>query len=249
MNCYNNLAFYCDKLISEDIDYRDFGNRIISLCNSSIDYNSYLDLACGTGNLTEVISPYFKDIWAVDISIDMLSQAESKLRKLNKKINFICEDICKVNLYKQFDLITCCLDSVNYILEEEEIKSFFKNVYNHLKDNGLFIFDINSYYKLSEVMGNNTFTYDDESLAYIWNNYFHKDILEMDIIFFIREGQVYKRFDENHTERAYKEEFIENIINEQGFYIVEKNDSYSIKEVNKHTERIVYTLKKLERKD
>jgi SAM-dependent methyltransferase len=65
-------------------------------------------------------------------------------------------------LNHKFDLITCILDSTNYILSEEDLENYFKSVYKHLKDNGLFIFDINSYYKLTEILGNNTYNFDNE---------------------------------------------------------------------------------------
>ena len=197
-----------------------------------------------SGNLTIEIANSFKNIWAVDLSSDMLSQAEKKMREELIKAKFVCQDICLLNLNNKFNLITCCLDSSNYILEEENFKKYLLGVYNLLQNDGLFIFDLNSYYKLTTVLGNNIYNYDSDDVVYIWENYLENDTVEMNLTFFVKEGQVYRRFDEMHLERAYKEEYVESLIKEIGFKIIKKMDSYEDKAVNDKTERICYVLKK-----
>ena len=245
MDCYKEFAHIYDELINSDIDYRTWASNILCICKENgIDMDSYLDLACGTGNLTIEIASGFKDIWAVDLSSEMLSEAEQKMRAAKLKARFICKDICELNLNNTFNLITCCLDSTNYILEEKKIIKYLLDVYSLLKPDGLFIFDINSYYKLTNILGNNVFNYDSDDVVYIWENYLENDIVDMNLTFFVREGQVYRRFDEHHLERAYKEEYIENILNKVGFKIVRKIDNYEDKVVSENTERICYVLKR-----
>ena len=245
MDCYKEFAHIYDELINSDIDYRTWASNILCICKENgIDMDSYLDLACGTGNLTIEIASEFKDIWAVDLSSEMLSEAEQKMRAAKLKARFICQDICELNLNNTFNLITCCLDSTNYILEEKKIIKYLLDVYSLLKPDGLFIFDINSYYKLTNILGNNVFNYDSDDVVYIWENYLENDIVDMNLTFFVKEGQVYRRFDEHHLERAYKEEYIENILNKVGFKIVRKIDNYEDKVVSENTERICYVLKR-----
>jgi SAM-dependent methyltransferase len=174
----------------------------------------------------------------------MLTEAEGKLRSAGIKAKLVCQDICSLKLNSKFDLITCCLDSTNYITEDEDIKLYFKGVYDHLKDNGLFIFDINSYNKLTEVLGNNTFTFDNEEVVYIWENFLEDDIVSMNLTFFVKEENNYRRFDEEHSERAYKEEYLDKIIKETGFSIIEKLNNYESIAIDKDCERIVYVLRK-----
>ena len=245
MDCYKEFAHIYDELINSDIDYSAWALKILGICSEyNIDRDSYLDLACGTGNLTIEIANEFRHIWAVDLSCDMLCEAEKKIRDAGIKAKFLCQDICELNLNNTFDLITCCLDSSNYILEEKNFKKYLLGVYDLLKDDGLFIFDINSYYKLTKVLGNNTYNFDSDDLVYIWENYLENDIVEMSLTFFAKEGQVYRRFDEQHIERAYKEEYIENVIKEVGLEIIKKMDNYEDKMVCENTERICYVLKK-----
>ncbi|MBU3181469.1 class I SAM-dependent DNA methyltransferase [Clostridium psychrophilum] len=245
MDCYKEFARIYDELINSDIDYKTWAANILCICKEyNLDMESYLDLACGTGNLTIEIANEFKYIWAVDLSSDMLSQAEKKMREALIKANFVCQNIYELNLNNTFNLITCCLDSSNYILEEENFEKYLLGTYSLLRDNGLFVFDINSYYKLTNVLGNNTYTYDSDDVVYIWENYLENNIVEMNLTFFVKEGQVYRRFDEMHSERAYTQEYIENTIKKIGFKIIKKSDSYENKVVSDNTERICYVLQK-----
>lgn len=243
MSCYKDFAKIYDQLINCDIDYKAWSELILSVCQEkSINYFDYLDLACGTGNMAEQISKKFKNTWLVDLSNEMLSEAESKLRDMGVKAKYVCQDIKNLNLNKKFDLITCCLDSTNYILKEMDLVNYFENVKSHLKENGIFVFDVNSYYKLTDILGNNVYNYDDEDVTYIWENSLNNEIVDMFLTFFVREGDFYRRFDEEHSERAYKEETIDKIIEDTGFNTIYKFDNYELKSVSEKTERIAYVV-------
>ncbi|MBI6874603.1 class I SAM-dependent DNA methyltransferase [Clostridium aciditolerans] len=245
MECYKEFAHIYDELINSDINYKEWASQILKICDElKVNRKDYLDLACGTGNITGEIVSEFNNTWAVDLSYDMLTEAETKLRGNRNNIKFVCQDITELNLNRKFDLVTCCLDSTNYILEDSSLKEYFSSVLNHLKDEGIFIFDINSYYKLTEVLGNNVYNYDDENVTYIWQNSLEDDIVDMYLTFFVKQGELYKRFDEQHSERAYRCEEIETILKEIGFEIVMKMNNYEDRDIEDITERIVYVVKK-----
>ncbi len=246
MGSYENLAYIYDKLIFEDIDYDIITSFILKVLEDhNIKRDKYLDVACGTGTMVEKMYKFFQEVWAVDYSLDMLSAAEQKLRDKKVSYKLINQNMIELELYEKFDLITCILDAVNYIDDSDDIEKFFKRVHEHLEDEGAFIFDINSYYKLSEVLGNNTFIYDTEELFYSWENEFDEDTLYMYLNFFLKEGGVYKRFQEEHRERAYKEAFIEEALKIAGFKIIGKTEDYRYcKSVTEVSERLVYIVKK-----
>lgn len=142
-------------------------------------------------------------------------------------------------------MITCVLDSTNYLLEEEEVLDYFIGVKNHLKDNGIFVFDINSFYKITEVLGNNIYTYSEENIFYTWENTLDEDnVVNMFLTFFVKQGEYYKRFEEEHYERAYSEEKIEELLEKAGLNVLHKYDGYSDAEVNEKSERILYVVNK-----
>lgn len=243
---YGEFAKIYDELINEDIDYDIMVNRIIEICKeNNIEFSDYLDVACGTGNVTVRLSKYFKDIYAVDLSEDMLREAFNKLKENRIKGKIICQDMTELELNKKFDVITSVLDSTNYITNINDLEKYFISVKKHMKDNGIFIFDINSYYKLSEILGNNIYTYSEEDVFYTWENVFEDNMVSMFLTFFVKQGELYERFEEEHLERAYHEEEIESVLEKCGLDIIGKFDGYTNNIVQANCERIVYVVKKL----
>ena len=242
---YGEFAKIYDELINEDINYDNMVKRILEICiENNINFDDYLDVACGTGNVTVRIAKYFNDIYGVDLSEDMLREAFDKFKSNKIKGKIICQDMTELCLNRKFDLITSVLDSTNYITEIEGLEEYFLSVSKHMKDNGLFIFDINSYYKLSEILGNNIYTYSEEDVFYTWENSFEDELLSMFLTFFVKNGDLYERFEEEHFERAYKEEEIEKYLENSNLQIIGKFDGYSKNYVQANSERIVYVVKK-----
>lgn len=242
---YGEFAKIYDELINEDINYDEMVKRILDICNlHNLELNDYLDIACGTGNITIRIAKYFKNIYGVDLSEDMLREAFDKFKKEKIKGKIICQDMTELSLNREFDLITSVLDSTNYITDINGLQEYFKGVYNHLKSNGLFIFDVNSYYKLSEILGNNIYTYSEEEVFYTWENVFEEDLLSMFLTFFVKKGELYERFEEEHLERAYTEEQLEKELEKANLEVIAKFDGYTENYVQANTERIVYVVKK-----
>ena len=243
---YGEFAKIYDDLINEDINYDNMVSRIIEICNEhNIECKDYLDVACGTGNVTVRLAKYFKDVYAVDLSEDMLREAFNKFKENRIKGRIICQDMTEMQLNRKFDLITSVLDSTNYITDEDDLKKYFSSVKEHLKDDGIFIFDVNSYYKLSEILGNNIYTYSEEDVFYIWENVFEDDMVSMFLTFFVKQGELYERFEQEHFERAYKEEELESALSNCGLEIINKFDGYSNNKVQASSERIVYVVKKI----
>lgn len=242
---YGEFAKIYDELINEDINYDKMVNRIIEVCKKyDVDFINYLDVACGTGNVTVRLAKYFKENYAVDLSEDMLREAFEKFKDNRIRCKVICQDMAELSLNKKFNLITSVLDSTNYIIEEDQLRNYFEGVKEHLNDDGIFIFDINSYYKLSQILGNNIYTYSEEEVFYTWENTFEDDLLSMFLTFFVKQGELYERFEEEHLERAYKEVYLERILEEVALKVLEKFEGYSDKTVSDNSERIMYIVKK-----
>lgn len=242
---YGEFARIYDELINEDINYDEMVERILEICNSyNVELNDYLDIACGTGNVTIRVAKHFKNIYGVDLSEDMLREAFDKFKEARIKGKIICQDMTELSLNKEFDLITSVLDSTNYITDLNDLRNYFKGVHTHLKSNGLFIFDVNSYYKLSEILGNNIYTYSEEEVFYTWENVFEDNLLSMFLTFFVKKGELYERFEEEHLERAYTEQELEKELENANLEVLAKFDGYTENYVQANTERIVYVIKK-----
>jgi predicted TPR repeat methyltransferase len=143
-------------------------------------------------------------------------------------------------------VVSAC-DGINYLITPEKVKQAFLNVYKSLKAGGIFIFDISTAYKL-KAMDGQLYSEDTDEVTYIWRNSFEGDVISMDIAFFVREeDENYFRFDENHLQRAHKQEEIEEWLKECGFDIISVTDNYTDSPVKEDTLRITFCAKRKER--
>lgn len=242
---YTYISQVYDQMI--EIDYSKWGNFIKNyFIENKVDIKnkSCLELACGTGNMTLELKKLGFSVTAVDISEDMLGIAEEKIRQKNYNVNFINGDMTDINFNKRFDNVFAFCDGYNYILEEEDILKSFNMVYNHLVDGGSFIFDISTKNKLINIIGNESFTLNREDLCYIWDNYYEKDLIEMYISFFVKEGELYRRFDEVHFQKAYEIDYIKRALENIGFESVKIYNDYESLPVEESSLRAVFIAKK-----
>lgn len=241
MESYHQFSQIYDELIREDIDYQKMADFI----KSYIPKNSYyLDLGTGTGNLAVLISPIFKETYLVDLSTDMLTMASSKFQEKSIPHQAFAVSMIDINFPVKFDLITSSTDSINYLIQEDEVKNLFKKVYNHLKQNGVFIFDLNSPYKIKEILGNNDYIYNGEDLLYTWQNTLDGDVVEMDLNFFVRNQNYYERFEEMHYERSYELGEIRDWLKEANLELVSVHPGYEEGPILTNTERFVFIARK-----
>ena len=240
MDAYNKFASIYDQLMM-DFNYEDWFNYIKEIFGK-FDKNpkNILEMACGTGNLSYYLAKERYNLTCFDLSSDMLSRAYEKLRRF-KNVKLMNQNMINFNINQSFDCIISICDSINYITEKEDLLKTFKNVWNHLENDGIFIFDINSYYKLKYVIGNNTFIEDQEDVFYTWQNYYdlNKDICEFYLTFFFSEdGESFERFDEEHKEKAYNTTEILALLKEAGFKDINYYSAFGFEEPTEKTERI-----------
>ncbi|WP_025642657.1 class I SAM-dependent DNA methyltransferase [Schnuerera ultunensis] len=237
---YKDFAFLYDRLMV-DIDYEKWYLYIKNILGRfGKNPKSILEMACGTGNLSYYFAKDGFDLTCFDLSSDMLSIAYNKLRKF-KNVTILNQNMLDFHINKKFDGVFSICDSINYVADRDELLKTFKNVKKHLTNEGIFIFDINSYYKLKEIIGNNTFIEDKEDLFYIWQNYFDEknNISEFYLTFFVREEKgYYRRFDEEHMEKAYKIDEIAELLELAGFSQVHYYDCFTFDNPCIKSERI-----------
>ena len=100
-----------------------------------------LDLGCGTGNMTELLAKEGYDMIGVDNSEDMLEIASEKREKSGLNILYLLQDMREFELYGTVKAVVSICDSINYILEEDDLREVFSLVNNYLDPKGMFIFD------------------------------------------------------------------------------------------------------------
>ena len=136
--------------------------------------NLVVDLGCGTGTLTELLAGKGYDMIGVDNSQEMLEAALFKKQESQSEILYLCQDMRELNLYSTVGTVISVCDSVNYLLEDEDVEKTFSLVNNYLYPGGLFIFDFNTVYKYGQVIGDATIAENREDCSFIWENYYHE---------------------------------------------------------------------------
>ncbi|MBF7097737.1 class I SAM-dependent DNA methyltransferase [Alkalibacter mobilis] len=249
---YKKLSEVYDNLIKEDIDYDLFIDWIISkIKRSKFEVKSILEIGCGTGNITIPLGQKGYKMTGVDISDEMLSVADAKAFEVGIEVRWINSDIVDLDMDSKFECVISTMDTFNYITDIDDLCKSLGNVYNALKPGGIFIFDINTKYRLKEIYGSNSFNYVSDEICYIWNNYYNEDqkICEFEINFFLKDeySDAYERFEEIHYQRAYEKSEIVDLLKDTGFTNVQTFDFLSFEKPADKSEKIhFYAQKKFE---
>ena len=247
MTGYSTFARYYDSLTA-NIDYKKragYFHEIIKRYKNT-EGTILLDLACGTGSISEEMAKIGYDVIGVDYSDEMLGIALDKKFDSGLNIQYLCQDMRKLDLYGSMDITICALDSINHLNSLADVKKVFKNVALFSEPQGLFIFDINTLYKHRNILANNTFTYETDNVFCVWENTLVEDTdeVKMNLEFFeLEENGLYLRTSDSFSEKAYSEESIEELLRECGFELLAKfgDDSFSPPACN--SQRIVYAAR------
>lgn len=200
-----------------------------------------LDLGCGTGTMTELLAKAGYDMIGVDCSERMLGIAMEKRERSGLDILYLQQDMREFELYGTVGAVVCLCDSINYLLEEEDLLQTFRLVNNYLDPGGLFLFDFNTVYKYETVIGNATIAESRDDCSFIWENYYDEaeGYNEYDLTFFVREeGELFRRFTETHVQRGYTLPVMKKLVEQAGMVFVWALDADTHKEVTKQSERI-----------
>lgn len=237
---YEDFSYIYDKL-SFDLDYEGYANNILKLVEEyKIKKENMLELAAGSGMLTNYFFDEFENIDALDISPDMLNVFAEKYD--NDNVNLIYYDMVEFENPDQYDLIVILLDSINYVTDPTELKKLFDNCYKNLKENGLLVFDINSEYKIKEIFGSNCYVYEYEDIFYSWDNFYEDELVDMHLNFFVEnEDGSYNRIYEYQQERLYKVEEVKKVLEKSGFVDIKTYDEDDFGKVKEDSQRILFS--------
>lgn len=258
---YESLASIYDSLMN-DVNYAQWAEYLhVQLQKSGCPGNRLLDLGCGTGNITIPLAQKGYAITAVDLSTEMLAQAKEKSLQLDAKvlqIEWQQQDMTMLDLYDAednfllFDGVIATFDAFNYITEPEALQFLLQDLADHMKENGILIFDIQTPYKLREYLGNQIYTLHREDVEYMWENHFDEEeqICQMDITFFLRqENGLYQRVEESHTERVYEPELLQLWLQLTGFEVLGIYQELSELPIETDSLRAVFVARKLPEAD
>ena len=240
MEAYTGFASVYD-LFMDNIPYKDWCAYVTGLLKEhGISDGLLLDLGCGTGKLTRLLAAEGYDMIGVDLSEEMLKIALEHEMEDPKQILYLQQDMREFELYGTVRAIVSICDSMNYILEKEDLVQVFKLVNNYLDPSGIFIFDMNTEYKYTHLLADGTFAENREESSFIWENFYDEEerINEYDLTLFIKEGELFRKFEETHYQRCYSLDEVKEAAKEAGMDFVAAYDAFTRESVKDDSERI-----------
>ena len=238
---YKSFAQVYD-LFMNNVPYEEWCRYLTGLLEEyGIPGGLLLELGCGTGSMTELLSQKGYDMIGVDNSEDMLEIAMDKRVDSGHDILYLLQDMREFELYGTVRAVISICDSMNYILEEEDLLQVFRLVNNYLDPGGYFIFDLNTIYKYEQI-GESTIAENLEEASFIWDNLYDAktQINEYELAIFIPEGEegLYRKYEEFHEQRGYDPEVIRRLLEEAGMRFVAAYDAFTRNPVRPDSERI-----------
>ena len=242
---YEDFAQFYDEL-TQNADFTQRAEYIHSLLkNNGATDGILLDLACGTGTLAVEFEKKGYSVIGVDTSVAMLSVARDKAEENQSNILWLCQDMTELDLYGTIDCCICTLDSLNHLIDEEDFVDAVSKVSLFMNPGGVFVFDVNTEYKHREILGDNSFVYETEDVFCVWQNQTDQDLItDIQLDFFVADGENYYRTTEEFSERAYSTDFIKNTLEKCGFENIHFYEELTNEAPKNDTQRIFCTAVK-----
>ena len=249
MDAYKNLAASYDRL-TNDVDYEatvEFYMEILR--REGIEPRTVVDLACGTGSVTEILARKGYRVTGVDMSEEMLTEAAMKTMDMEQPPMYSCQLLQNLRLPRGVDMAVCALDSLDYILDPEDCKEAIRRTYKALNPGGIFIFDVNTPEKL-RAMDDQVFLDEDDDVYCVWRGEFDEEtnICSYGMDLFQREGNMWRRSFEEHREYAYSQAQLTGFLKDAGFTHIQVYADRLFEAPREGEQRIYFKARKGKRK-
>jgi ubiquinone/menaquinone biosynthesis C-methylase UbiE len=231
---YDKVALIYPHLM-RSIQYDKWAEYIYAIVRNSVGRNdSVLELASGNGKMADQFKKYFPQLIISDLSFNMLSLSENRLKK-------ICCDMTAIPLKTNFKLIYSAFDSVNYITSKKKLFQMFEEIKRLLCTNGIFTFDVsletNSLNHPNEPLRSGSYNginYIQKS-EYSHNKRLHKNKFEIKI-----DDEI---FYEEHNQKIFSFEEYFLSIEKAGLYVEECYDAFTFNDGNSECERVQFVVR------
>lgn len=251
---YEQFAYSYDRLM-EDMPYPAWINFARQAWESlGQEPKTIVDLGCGTGNIAIPLAQQGMRVTGIDLSSDMLAVASDKTDRMLERsafarggsVTWLQQDIREWELAAPVDAVFSFCDCMNYLTEEEDITAAIRRTYDGLKPGGSFLFDVHTPSHLKAYAEMQPFIFNERDLAYIWTCELDEERCEIehDLTIFSKEGNLYRRTDELHVQRAYPLDWLRDELLRCGFERVGMYADFTMKPPGPDTARAFFVAVK-----
>lgn len=241
---YETFAFVYDEVMDSSLyqKWLDFSCRHLG------EKKQIMELACGTGALAVEFAKAGFDVTGLDLSEEMLMIASQRAEQEDTPIQLVEGDMLDLTDVGTYEAITCYSDSICYMEDEQSVQQVFDGVYNSLRDDGVFMFDVHSTYQIDEVFPDYSYHYQTDEFAFLWESYQGEvpHSIEHFLTFFVQnEDGTFQRMDELHRERTYSLESYKRMLENAGFSEIEMYADFIDSPPNEKSRRWFFVCRKL----
>lgn len=242
---YYGMAYVYDKLM-QDAPYQNWIKSAQRTWSRLGHHPSRIaDIACGTGSVALLFAKEGYPVTGVDLSEEMLAVSYDKAKKSGLEISLFHQDMREFVLPYTVDTVTCFCDSLNYLLQPEDVQKTFHQVYNSLESGGVFLFDVHSLHKIRDIFADQTFTFVEDDISYIWDCFAEPgDQVVHELTIFVQEGDLYRRIEETHFQRGYSTKDLSSWLTKAGFTDITISADFTENAPSATSERIFFCGKK-----
>jgi len=239
---FARIAPYYDLLMAS-VPYARWADYVADLAllarRPIVPGSRLLDLATGTGSVALEFANRGCEVTGLDLSAPMLEQARAKAQAAGRNIQFLQRDLVKFNLPPEFDHALCLYDSLNYILDVDDLKRTFANARNSLNTTGVFIFDVNTIRALEAEMFTQA-SGPNAVVRYRWRSKYQPRTRLTEVRMDFEIAATGEKIQVVHRQRGYADEEIRSLLSQAGFGEVQGYGGYHFQPPTPSSDRVFY---------
>jgi SAM-dependent methyltransferase len=239
---FARIAPHYDALM-ENVPYamwRDYVSQLALLAGCPMWPGSQvLDLATGTGSMALHFAERGCHVTGIDLSSAMIEEARRKARTRGLEATFHCWDLADFDLPADFDHAICLYDSLNYLLDPDELKQAFAHIHDALKRAGILVFDVNTIHALEREL----FTQKSRpgaSVRYDWKSKYNPKTRTSRIKMNFRVEATGEQFSVVQRQRGYTDAELRSFLYKVGFGQITAYDAYRTTPPGPASDRVFY---------
>jgi SAM-dependent methyltransferase len=178
----------------------------------------------------------------------MLALARAAADRSRVQITWLEQDMRELRLAEPVDAVTCLYDSLNYLVDEGELRRAMGAIAASLRPAGLFVFDMNTIRGLATRWGNRTWIIQDSDDAFEADQSefdYDSGVATLRVNAFLHRGdERYERAREVHRERGYPIPAIDAALGAAGFEVLGRWSSPSFDAVTSESGRVFYAARR-----